>query len=57
MRLSADASVDGDVLPALCTCCAQLGLPDLAVPYLKKVPSNYLQAVLYRQSIYGFGHA
>ena len=52
MRLSADASVDGDVLSALCTCCAQLGLPDLAVPYLKKVPSNYLQAVLWLANQY-----
>ncbi|AXF84642.1 hypothetical protein DTO96_100352 [Ephemeroptericola cinctiostellae] len=47
MRLSADACNDGEVLSALCTCCAQLGLPELAVPYLKRVPSNYMQAVLW----------
>lgn len=47
MRLSADASTDGEVLGALCTCCAQLGLPDLAVPYLQRIQADYLQATLW----------
>ena len=52
MRLSADASNDGEVLSALCTCCAQLGLPNLAIPYLKRIEPNYLQAVLWLANQY-----
>ena len=52
MRLSADASIDGDVLSALCTCCAQLGLPNLAVPYLKRIQADGLSTVLWLANQY-----